>query len=203
MKDYAYEFEYDQFYCYPHSTVFKNKLNLTTRAELKVAERQITSLRTAQLLQQGLKGTFNFEYLKSIHKFLFGDVYDWAGEIRRINISKGNMFCAFQFIDDQAQILFNQLKEENYLQGLKTKEEVAHKIAYYLGEINAIHAFREGNGRTQRVFVQLLAESLGYSLNFGHVTKRQMIEVSYESFGGNYEPMEKLVYECLSEGLEK
>ncbi len=199
MKDYSYEFEYDKYYCYPHSTVFKNKLNIKTRPELKVAERGITSLRAAQILKEGLVGKFDFDYLKAIHKFLFGDVYEWAGEVRQINISKGNLFCAFQFIEDQAKILFEQLKNENYLKDIKDRETVAKRIAYYLGEINAIHAFREGNGRAQRVFVQLLAESLGYNLDFAHVTQRQMIEVSFESFSGNYEPMEKLVYECLKD----
>lgn len=86
-----YFYEQDTFYCYPNTYVLKNKLGITDEAELKKAEREITSLRTAQLLQNPIAGVFDFNFLKKIHKFLFGDIYEWAGKTRNVNISKGNI----------------------------------------------------------------------------------------------------------------
>ena len=89
---YYYEYEQDSYYCYPGTYVLKNKLNITDADELKSAEREITSLRTAQLMIEPMDGTLDFGYLKQIHKFLFGDIYEWAGKVRTVNISKGNQF---------------------------------------------------------------------------------------------------------------
>ena len=89
-KKYNYEFEYDIRYCYPNSNVLKNKLNIVNAELLEEAERRITSLRTTEAMKKGIRGKFDFNHLKRIHKFLFGDIYDWAGKIRVVNISKGN-----------------------------------------------------------------------------------------------------------------
>ena len=89
--------------------------------------------------------------------------YEWAGEIRTVNISKGNRFCRCDYIEPQINKLLSKLKDENCLKDYD-KEKVAERLAYYLGEINVIHPFREGNGRTQRLFIEHIADSLGYSL---------------------------------------
>lgn len=90
---YYYEYETDSDYCYPGTYVLKNKLNITDENELRSAERSITSLRTAQLIQNPIEGKLDFNYLKNIHKFIFGDIYEWAGTVRTVNIAKGNSFC--------------------------------------------------------------------------------------------------------------
>lgn len=140
----------------------KNKLNITDEKELKQAEREITSLRTAQALVERIDGKFDFEHLKEIHRFLFGDIYDWAGMVRNVNISKGNQFCRFDFIEEQMEELLSKLKKENYLLDCKVKFDLAKILAYYLGKINAIHPFREGNGRSQRM---LEASDNAFNLN--------------------------------------
>ena len=133
MSDvYYYEYEKDSYYCYPGTYVLKNKLNITDDKELKKVEREITSLRTAQLMQKPLKGRFDFEYLKAIHKFLFGDIYEWAGKVRSVNISKGNQFCRCEFIAEQMTEIMNKLKFESYLQGLD-KQKLAERLAYDVG----------------------------------------------------------------------
>jgi len=100
-KEYHYEFEYDSRYCYPNSKVLKNKLNILDAVQLENAERKITSLRTMEAIQKGIRGKFDFNHLKRIHKFLFGDIYSWAGKVRLVNISKGNQFCKVEFIEQQ------------------------------------------------------------------------------------------------------
>ena len=90
MKDYYYEFEQDSTYCYPGSFVLKNKLNLTEADKLEEAERNITALRILELRRHPPKGVMDFRYLCRLHKYIFGDIYDWAGKIRNVNINKGN-----------------------------------------------------------------------------------------------------------------
>ena len=194
---YSYEYDYDTLYCYPDSTVLKNKLNIKDKDIFFKAEREITSLRTTQALVNPIEGNFDEEHLKKIHHFLFSDIYEWAGEIRTINISKGNSFCQALYIEDFLKKLFKELKNENYLEGL-SREDMVKRLSYYLGEINAIHAFREGNGRTQSLFVTYLARKNGYDLQFANVDAQDMIDASYNSFIGDYDLMDSLIDKCLT-----
>lgn len=119
MSDlYHYEYEQDEFYCYHKLHRLKNKLNIIDEEKLKQAEREITALRTAQLMKNPIKGKFDFNHIKKIHVFLFGDIYEWAGKVRIVNISKGNQFCLCQYIDSQMEDVLNKLKKEKYLECL-------------------------------------------------------------------------------------
>jgi cell filamentation protein len=95
------------------------------RKNLKSAEREITSLRTAQAMVNRIDGNFDFEHLKRIHYFLFGDIYEWAGKIRTVNISNGNQFCLCEYIQDQMNEVFKKLYRENYLKDCNEKNEIA------------------------------------------------------------------------------
>lgn len=104
------------------------------------------------LLQQNLKANFDFEDYKAIHRELFSDLYEWAGMPRNINLSKqGTVFCSYEKIDDLGKRIFSRLKKLNYLVGLD-REKFVCEIADLYDTINRLHPFREGNGRTQRVF---------------------------------------------------
>lgn len=197
-KEYHYEFEYDSRYCYPNSKVLKNKLNILDTVQLENAERKITSLRTMEAIQKGIRGKFDFNHLKRIHKFLFGDIYSWAGKVRLVNISKGNQFCKVEFIEQQMDEIFEKLKSENYLKDIKEEKELMSRLAYYFGEINAIHPFREGNGRSQRVFMQLLCSVLGYELDFMKITEKEMLEASDRSFKLEYVLLEEILSRAIS-----
>ena len=200
MKDkYYYEYEWDRNYCYPNSYVLRNKLNITNQAELEEAERAITSLKMSQAVSMGISGDFDFEHLKAIHKFLFEDIYEWAGKVRNVNISKDNQFCRFEYIDVQAEKLLNKLKSENYLKDCSNVYEIGKRLAYYLSEINVIHPFREGNGRTQRLFIELLAKNAGYTIDFMKITKDEMLEASVRSYACDYELMEHIITNALSD----
>ena len=190
-NDYSYSYEWDQRYCYPHSNVLINKLGIEDAEKLHIAEREITSLRIANAKISIIKGEFDLLHLKKIHKYIFGDIYEWAGEIRWVNIAKGNMFCSYEYIEANADSLFNRLRRENYLKDA-AREEIPFRLAYYLSEINVLHPFREGNGRVQRLFIEYLAENAGYSVDFSQVTDRQMIEASAASFLCDYAKMNEL-----------
>lgn len=195
-KNYYYEYEWDKYYCYPHSQVLKNKLNITDAEELYAAEREITSLKIARAIERKIKGNFDFAHLREMHYFLFCDIYEWAGEIRTVNVSKGNQFCRCDYIEPQINKLLLKLKDENYLKDYDN-EQVTKRLAYYLGEINVIHPFREGNGRTQRLFIEHLADSLGYSLDLNLITKDEMLEASVRVFALDYRLMEEIISKAL------
>ncbi|WP_286315999.1 Fic/DOC family protein [Romboutsia ilealis] len=197
LDKYYYEYETDSEYCYPRTYVLKNKLNITDENELKSAERSITSLRMAQLTQNPLEGKLDFNYLKNIHKFIFGDIYEWAGTIRTVNISKGNSFCRCEFIEEQMESIMRKLEKENYLENLNI-EILAERLAYYIGEINAIHPFREGNGRAQRMFIEFLALKNGFLLDFAKISNEEMLEASVQTFNLEYKLMSNLLLRALS-----
>lgn len=166
---------------------------------LEEAERRITSLRTAEAMKKGIHGKFDFNHLKRIHKFLFGDIYDWAGKVRLVNISKGNQFCRVEHIEQQMSEIFERLQLEHYLKEVSSQRELAKRLSYYMGEINAIHPFREGNGRCQRMFIQLLSGSVGYRLDFMKITEEEMLEASARSFDLDYKMLEELIAKALSD----
>lgn len=186
----SYEYERDDYYCYPDSFGIKDE------KELAEAEREITSLRIAKLDSEPLEGELDFDYIKRIHKYLFEGIYEWAGETRRTDISKGNIFCQHELIEVNAEVLFNQLKAEKYLEGLD-KDSIIKRLAYYLGDINTIHLFREGNGRVQRIFIRELASRAGYLVNFDGIMPEEMIKASDAAFHHDYEPMEAIIAKSI------
>lgn len=192
MEQYYYEYEQDSIYCYPDSFILKNKLNIRDQETLEEAERNITALRILELKQKPPKGKLTFKYLQKLHKQIFGDIYDWAGKVRNVNIAKGNMFCDCRFVEAMAEKLFSELENENYLQSCDS-ETMPDRLAYYLSEINALHPCREGNGRTQRLFIEILAERAGYEVDFSEVSAQEMVEASAEAFLKEYGKMNELM----------
>jgi len=191
MHQYYYEYEHDGKYCFPNSNTLRNKLNIKDNKILVEAERNITAIRILELKQKTPRGKLDYKYLCKIHKYIFGDIYTWAGKIRTVDISKGNMFCKSEFIYETLNLIFKQLENDNYLLGIN-EAEIFTKLAYYLSEINAIHPFREGNGRTQRAFIEILASRVGYEVDFSEVSQEEMIHASVEAFNKEYDLMNKL-----------
>ncbi len=202
MKDYLYEFEYDPIYCYPNSTVLKNKLNIKEADALCEAEREITAMRIAQASMNPIQGKYDTAHLKRIHHFLFGDIYAWAGKTRTVNISKGTPFCLHQFIDTNLDALFLQLKSEKYLAEYEAVETLARRLSYYLAGVNAIHPFREGNGRSQRLFISMLSNARGYDLNFDLITTEEMLEAGMLSFRNDYRLLDSLMMRIIEKSEE-
>ncbi|MCW9718161.1 MULTISPECIES: Fic/DOC family protein [unclassified Avibacterium] len=178
--------------------VLINKLKIETQEELDKKEAQITAIQTAILLITPMQGQFDIAHLKAIHKHLFNEIYSWAGEIRNIDICKGDtMFATSSRIVPELEKLFNQLKNEQFLKSTAS-EKIPARLAYYLGEINAIHPFREGNGRTQRLFIHQLAKTLGFYLNFEQVSEDEMIQASILSHKCDYSALEKIIKQGLT-----
>jgi len=196
-KKYSYSYGHDDVYCYEDSDVLKNKLNIREAEKLFEVERHITDVKTEVIYQLAdKKKVFGKAFFLTIHKVLFEDIYEWAGKIRTIDIAKGTLFCRVFAIQEELDRIFYELSNENYL--LKYKDdELAIKMAYFLSEINAVHPFREGNGRTQRLFMEVIAYKAGYHLDFSGITDQEMIEASYESFNRDYAKMNEIFKKAL------
>jgi len=168
MNKYYYEFERVNDYCYPNSFVLRNKFSIQDETVLTALERELTSVSMAQAIESPIKGKFDLKHLCAIHKFVFSEIYDWAGELRTVNIAKGNQFCLYQHIEQCSDTIFRALKAEKLL--TKTPpDNIVERLAFYLGEINVLHPFREGNGRTQRLFLAQLSRNAGYKLDFAEI----------------------------------
>lgn len=191
MKNYEYSYEHDIKYCYDSWNVLRNKLNILDADALRIAEREITAVRMAELKEKPIEATFDLAHLKRIHYALFRDLYDWAGEIRSVNIAKGNEFCNWNVLEAYASNLFGKLNAER-LNEIQNDNVLMERIAFYFSEINVMHPFREGNGRTQRIFIEQLAQELGYHIDFSDVSEEEMIEASANAFACEYEMINDL-----------
>ena len=183
-------------YCYPDSNVLKNKLNIRDNKLLKTAEEEITLIKQMELLKNPIKGNFSKAHLMNIHKFIFEDIYSFAGKIRREQISKADtMFYPPNLIDRELNKVFAKIKEKNMLKEID-KEKVFDSLAYVMAELNIIHPFREGNGRTIREFIRLIAKRMGYDLNWGNVDKEELLEASIQSVD-NYKVLVGILEDCI------
>ena len=182
----------DSKYCYPATDVLINKFGISNANELNNLERQITSARSMELEHTPVQGKFDLEHLRKIHKKLFGDLYVWAGQIRDVRIAKGNMFCYPEYIRPMADEIFAELLDEKHLKSLK-RTAFIERMAYYMGEVNALHPFREGNGRAQRIFFTQLAREAGYNLNLARVDKSQLLQADIAGMAGSYDALEALL----------
>jgi cell filamentation protein len=185
-------------YVYPGTQVLRNKAEIREQAALDAFEADATAVRMLELLERPIPGGFDFAHLCAMHQHLFQDVYEWAGEIRTVDISRDtSRFANASRIDSYLSGELRKLSAENWLRGLPPDAVVA-RLAHYMGEINATHPFREGNGRTQRVFCSLLAEQAGYFIDFESVDQAQMYRVMIASFNGDAKPLEALLLNITS-----
>ena len=156
----------------------RNLFGITDHKELEAYEGPLVSIRGGDLIDKPTKGKFDSAHLRAIHKYLFQDVFPWAGEFRVVNISKGNSpFGPAMHLAAALEDTLAKLQRENLLSGL-TPLLFAQRAAFYLGEINAIHPFREGNGRTQREFIRQLALHAGHPLSWSGFTQQRMVDAS-------------------------
>jgi cell filamentation protein len=189
-KDYTTD---DKIYCYKGSNVLKNKLNLKSYEQLEKAEKFITEIRQQELESDKIIGNFDFEHLKLIHKKIFGDLYEFAGEIRRVNIEKGeSSFCRYEFILEEGNKIFKKLNIENNYKGLE-KEEFIIKLAELIGDLIALHPFREGNGRAIREFVRNLCENSNYDIKFQNIEPEKRLDAEIAAFRCNYSKLTEIL----------
>jgi cell filamentation protein len=153
---------------------------------LEAFELEITTLRADERLPNGRFGTAHY---RAVHRHLFQDVYAWAGHYRSVRTAKGGYwFCFPEHISQQMDKLFAQLKADDFLAS-ENFDDFVHGAARFLGELNAIHPFREGNGRAPLAFMHLLSAQAGHSLNLAQVDPQSFVRAMITSFSGDTAPL--------------
>ncbi len=186
----------NSIYCYKDSDVLVNKFDIHDNKKLEEIERKIVLAKLYELRQNHQIGNFDITHFVGIHKFLFEDIYPFAGLFRNENIAKGNFsFAEWEYIEEQLKKLLDQLKEENYLQELD-RNTFIKRLSYYMAELNVLHPFREGNGRTIREFIRQLAYKNGYVLNLKNINPKDMLYACIRSVVDTTQ-LENIISECL------
>ncbi|MBQ9044889.1 MAG: Fic family protein [Oscillospiraceae bacterium] len=183
--------------CYPDTTCLINKLDIRDEKQLAIIEAGITMLRDSELSEQPIQGAFDFAHYRAIHRYLFGEIYAWAGEIRTVNISKkGTHFAEASEIEDVAQHAFERLRQNGYLQNMRFDAFVENIVDFY-AVINALHPFREGNGRTQRVFFTQLIRNAGYDIDFSAIDPDELMIATIYAANGVEDHLRRIFSEAI------
>ena len=154
--------------------VLRNKLGIQDGHELLDYEKNFAATRYIDLKKQTFR-EFNLSTLRKIHYELFQDVYDWAGKFRTVDIAKkGTVFCHCPYLEEQGADIFKRLKKDNNLQGLDA-ERFCEKAADLYCDLNMLHPFREGNGRTQHMLIYQVAKNAGYELDMANVDREKLM----------------------------
>ena len=177
-------------YCYPGTTVLKNNPGIQDQAALDEYEAAMTAQRSDEPLPSG---RFTVNHYRAIHHHLFQDVYPWAGKFRTVRIAKdGSAFCYPENIDREMKQLFRDLKKKRYLRAAE-RDTFVIEIATFLTTLNAIHPFREGNGRAQTTFATLLADQANHPFHLDRLDADAFLMAMVASFHGDERPLREQI----------
>jgi len=187
-------------YVYPGTNVLRNIFDIKDVEEFAKVEYSYTFARRLEMLDTPIRGHFDFTHLLAIHKHLFQDLFDWAGQVRTVAITKNeSVFYTGRNFDIPTTNTFQQLHDSSLLKGKRiSDDEFAKDIAILLSNLNYIHPFREGNGRTQRTFLDLVAEQSGRTLTWRNITDIENDTLSNESVvTGSSKPMQIIIEKVM------
>jgi cell filamentation protein len=178
--------------CYDGTTCLINKFGITDEKLLSKVEADITFAKASELEANPVKGAFDLEHYKSIHRYLFEDLYDWAGKFRTINMSKkGTKFANAEDLDKLCNLCFTRLKNEIYFKENKFDEFIENIVDLY-SSLNMLHPFREGNGRTERIFIAQLIRFNGYDINFSEIDSDYLMIATIQASQGIMDNLTKI-----------
>jgi cell filamentation protein len=173
-------------YVYPNTQILRNKLGIRSAARLEDVERRAAMQRIAQGVPSG---DFDLDHLCAIHRHLFQDIYAWAGEVRRVSLAKGGSeFQPPRFIATGMADVHSRLTATDFLRNMN-RSAFAEAAAQILSDVNYVHPFREGNGRTQLQYFKLLALNAGHAAYLARLDPKRWLAASKAAHGGNYAPM--------------
>ena len=170
--------------CYEGTTCLINKFDIRDEKKLSNIEAAITFAKASELEKTPIKGKFDLKHYLAIHRFLFEDIYDWAGRLRTVEISKkGTNFANAAELQSLCSNCFERLKQLNYFQNFEFSDFVDNIVDLYC-VTNKIHPFREGNGRTQRIFISQLIRYNGYDIDFSKIDTDELMIATIHSASG-------------------
>lgn len=184
--------------CYENTTCLINKFDIRDEDKLKKVEADITFAKATILESNPISDKFDLEHYKAIHRFLFEDIYDWAGTFRTVDMAKkGTSFCSEDQLDDVAKNCFDRLAENNLFSDLDRDEFVDAVVDFYC-VTNMLHPFREGNGRTQRIFISQLIHHNGYDFDFSDIDSDDLMIATIQAANGVTDFLKQLFDENIS-----
>lgn len=173
--------------------VLRNRLAITDPIVLAALEADFAAVRISQLRRTDVPGDYDLRHLQFFHRAIFGDVYDWAGDLRTVRMGKGAPFCAPHLLRADGERIFAQLARRQWLRGLR-RDEFVHDLAGLLGAINSLHPFRDGNGRAQRAFLGQLARAAGHEIRWSAMDPERNIDASAAAHrAGDLAPLTSLL----------
>jgi cell filamentation protein len=176
----------DDPYLNPGATTLRNKLGLIDAESLDAFERRMVAARAAEGIPSG---EFDLPHLQAIHRHLFQDVYDWAGELRTVEISKGgHQFMLRQFIQNGMADVHRRVIKADRFKG-SSLGDFARAAGQIMGDANYVHPFREGNGRSQLFYLKQLALVAGHPLDLRHIDAHAWMKASRYAHEAEYAPM--------------
>ncbi|MGL5603468.1 MAG: putative adenosine monophosphate-protein transferase Fic [Silvania sp.] len=187
-------------YLYSGLNVMRNRLGIRQAERLAQAAYELTALRAATLtLGPPSRG---LPHLCALHQHLYQDIFDWAGDIREIDIYQGDTrFCHFAYIEKEGNALMQDLEDEGYLVGL-AKEAFINRLSHYYCEINVLHPFRIGNGIVQRIFFEQLAIHAGYQLDWRDIDPDDWAQANQSGAMGDLSALNTIFSKVVSEARE-
>lgn len=192
MKPSQEQYDEADRYIDPATGVLRNLLGVDDAVALEQAEADFSAVRLAQLQRRDLPGGYDLEHLCGFHHAIFGDLYPWAGELRTVWIAKGAPFCMPAHIRSSAAEIFTRLERRDHLRGLDS-EEFTGRLTGLLGDLNELHPFRDGNGRTQRAFCSQLARHAGHRLRWAPMDPAENVSASRTSLHGDNTPLHTML----------
>ncbi len=184
-------------YVYPGTHVLINKFGCRDAKQLQELEARSTMGNLVYLQLHPVSGVFDFKHLKDIHYFIFQDVFDWAGQIRTVDIGKNNLFCRAVFINDYAKEVFDDFYT-SCQEASGDKDAFVEQVVSHYADMNALHPFREGNGRSQREFTRELCLKCGYVFDLTSTTYKEMVQASVISFDkGDNSKLRAIFDKCI------
>ena len=181
--------------CYTGTQVLRNKAELRDQGQLDQFEQLMFLARSEEPLP---KGDLDYDHYKRIHYHFFQDVYDWAGQPREIRAGKGgDWFCYPEYIDAEMNKIFGQLAAEGYLTELADALQFETRAAHCIAEINAIHPFREGNGRCQLTLLNILLNISGFAMDEEEIDPNEFMQAMITSFHGDNEPLSRCIHKMM------
>ena len=181
-------------YCYPGTDVYRNKEDIRDAKQLEKLERRLAG-RRAETLPLDLPITV--EGYREIHRYMFQDLYDWAGKYRKVNTGRTGPFCKADYIAIEMDKRFVAIEVENNLHGL-TSDQFAMRAAEHINELNAIHPFLDGNGRVLRTFLEILARHAGHEIDLARIEPEPWNQASVKGYHqGDHHPMRDVIFGAL------
>ena len=186
-------------YCYPGSTILRNKLDIRDESTLSEAEQQLSAIAADNV--EFSPPPYSLGYLQGIHQVLFCDLYEWAGQLRTVGMAKQDTrFCQPSFMEAQAGKIFKGMAAQNWFEGMG-RADLINAVAEAYSEINVIHPFREGNGRAQRLLFEQIIINAGFPVDCWLVKDDAWVPANIDAVSCDYRGLVAIFDRCIGEKL--